>query len=202
MSPGLLYVHTSSMTLTPRLGVFVQSGNAAAAAFVETADWDCEWGLGTHRSHASRLTSLLLNGPVAWRMGTRDERSWTSGLRRRDLSDGEVDKEAAAARVKAVFPYTTSHGYTGIKEPDQNNGLAGFFHYPYNVKEEGLGVEYLNQVAARSASSLSWDPKRTLWRHYMKEFWSKVDDEQELNKALNLKRMLYKLMPFLLLNQL
>lgn len=71
----------------------------------------------------------------------------------------------------------------GVKEPDQDNPNAAFFHYPYDVEEKDPGIAYLNQVAKRSASSLLWDPKQTLWRDYMNEFWSKVD-EGELNKAI------------------
>jgi hypothetical protein len=65
----------------------------------------------------------------------------------------------------------------GVKEPDQNNPNAAFFHYFYEVNEEQPRIAYLNQVAARSASSLSWDPKKTLWVDYMNDFWSKVDEE-------------------------
>ncbi|KAF2825179.1 hypothetical protein CC86DRAFT_419014 [Ophiobolus disseminans] len=71
----------------------------------------------------------------------------------------------------------------GVKEPDQDNPNAGFLHYPYDVDETNPGIAYLNQVAKRSASSLSWDPKQTLWRDYMNDFWSKVD-EGELKKAI------------------
>ena len=73
----------------------------------------------------------------------------------------------------------------GVIEPDQENPNAAFFHYPYGVNDdEGEpGIAYLNQVANRSASSLTWDPKQTLWVDYMNDFWSKVD-EQGLNNAI------------------
>jgi hypothetical protein len=70
----------------------------------------------------------------------------------------------------------------GVKEPDQDNTKSAFFHYPYSrVKEDGPVIDYLNQVA--STNSLSWDPKQTLWRDYMEDFWSKVD-EQALKDAM------------------
>jgi hypothetical protein len=98
-----------------------------------------------------------------------------------------VDQNAGTSTVKYVDIDASLEGHRfcepGVREPDQNNANAAFFHYPYGVVEEEPGIAYLNEVAARSASSLSWDPKKTLWVDYMNDFWSKVDEEG-LNKAV------------------
>lgn len=62
----------------------------------------------------------------------------------------------------------------GVKEPDQNNPKAAFFHYPYDIKEPGPGIDYLDQLADRTVDSLTWNPEQTMWVDYMNDFWSKI----------------------------
>lgn len=96
-----------------------------------------------------------------------------------------VDQNSGSSTVKFIDFDAGLEGSRfcepGVKEPDQNNLKTAFFHYPYGVIEEEPGIAYLNQVA--STNTISWDPKQTLWRDYMNDFWSKID-EQGLNNAL------------------
>lgn len=74
----------------------------------------------------------------------------------------------------------------GIQEPDQNNPNLWFYHYPYNQddeEEKNPAISHLNAVMNKKASSVEFDPAKTLWSDHIKAVWSTLDEEDVGNAA-------------------